>query len=255
MPQAGRRGRPAGSRGRPGALAGEAGVSRGELRRQPPARGEAAAPAGLAQGDAAKPPRRSRGGREGGVGRDTFRARANCPRETLPGKRSSIRIGNARPGQQRDSPFSRRAPRKRLLRAHPTVAATRLWKRGGGWGGGSPRRPGGLGDFTPRRSSLVPGGGVFGCLLRRTQKLLRGVESEWRVGSKAKASRLQSSARSPSPRSWMHPALPTGLPTLRADSAARPASAFPFVAMSSDRCPVKKRGREVSSPTPTPSIK
>lgn len=157
MPQAGRRGRPAGSRGRPGALAGEAGVSRGELRRQPPARGEAAAPAGLAQGDAAKPQRRSRGGREGGVGRDTFRARANCPRETLPGKRSSIRIGNARPGQQRDSPFSRRAPRKRLLRAHPTVAATRLWKRGGGWGGGQPKASCRLGGFHPPPLLACPG--------------------------------------------------------------------------------------------------
>lgn len=86
MPQAGRRGRPAGSRGRPGALAGEAGVSRGELRRQPPARGEAAAPAGLAQGDAAKPQRRSRGGREGGSGEGHLQSQSELPPRDAAGK-------------------------------------------------------------------------------------------------------------------------------------------------------------------------
>lgn len=128
----------------------------------------------------------------GAAGGDTFRGSAHCPRETLPRKRSPIRPGNARPAQQRDSPCSCRPPRKTRpaerraeLRAHPTVAAIRCQSAEG-----QPRLPAGLGDFTPallaRTERLV-----FRCLSRQNQKPLRRVESEWRAGSKARASRLQ----------------------------------------------------------------
>lgn len=50
-----------------------------------------------------------------------------------------------------------------------------------------------------------------------------------------------------------HPALPKGLPLLKVDSTARPASAFKLITVLSNQCPIIKRGREVS-PT-SPSIK
>lgn len=99
--------------------------------------------------------------RRAGGGGGTFRGSANCPRETLPRKCSPIRLGNAKPTQQRDFPLllpasAQKAPGgeegRAGLRAHPAVAATRCR------GAESQPRLLQSGVISPPQSALVPSG-------------------------------------------------------------------------------------------------
>lgn len=178
----------------------------------------------------------------GGTGRRPSEAAQIAPEERC--RENAARSGWARRGQRSKGILLAAAGLRAEPRAPPTAAAPR-WRSGEG----EPRLPAGLRGFSPALLPRPERRG-FGCPLRQKQKPLRGAESGRRGGRRGGFNLCPFSPPPELDAGRGSPRASRGPPHAEGDSAARPASAFKSVTMRSNRCPIKKRGSEVSPPSP-----